>query len=726
MEMCCSERSPVASAIPWHSEDERIKANLRLQFQALQELQLKRLQKRLEKKKPEEKRMEKQEHSGVLLDGNGRDDLKLPDLNLKSPSNRMLREEAALVQDEGGRIPSIVSQKHPERKNVNKRKEGDLLVSKDSHGMSEDVAAAKIVQLAKRNKELTAALEQEQTKVKQAKNRVKDLEKELQNLISLNVARGDKKMSSKLQESWASQFLAESPEVKSLQEKLSAANFKITEYRNQIQAVKQELKMAHKVLSSEVGEDVSLQQLLSSPGTWRGRSQQILALQARVRELEQQLGQAAHKRMQSDAEPHEDTQRSPFPRDKSVGHLRNMEREKREAVERLTEAYESLLKDHEELKKKLDASKARNQILSTEAKTLRTQVTTLLDKGQHDNELIDTLQRQMKQLREALKQLSQQHLLSQETQRNLEQRLNSEAQRYGGLVEQLRLMVAERELKIKTLEKEVQAELLRSRDSEDCRAKGAACTFRAAPTEDDITKSSVSKLSHDIVEAGAAVPPSGGKDFAGDHSGVSSEQKLQEEQQRIGTAPASGRTSTIGSNAAQVQSLKVKFEEYRALYQAASVERDKLLELVKVHQAREQSATNKVLEAEQKLQEERRRGVFLEQQLAKARMDQGKELRSKGGAKGRAGASVSSCTSQTDLSPGSHLGIAMEAQINELSARLDAQQEESEALRATLRNLRQAKENDLRLYSEMIDQVKQVFLQALRQHRRDTSPGTQC
>ncbi|KAM7071126.1 LOW QUALITY PROTEIN: coiled-coil domain-containing protein 13 [Acridotheres tristis] len=446
--------------------DVKVNEDFKSQFKAYQEQQQRRLQNLVERKK------EKQ--NGQKNTGSTKETVRsLSDLNLfkKGPpvkedsskslleaENEQLQNELREVRDENCRLYKLVSEKDFEIKQLQKRVEEERLALSGVSGLAGDVAATKIVELAKKNREMTAEFESERARVKQLNHKVKELERELQaatgKIHSLGGdAAGIKESTLKMLEG----NLAESPEVKALQEKLSTANVKVTEYRNQLQNVRQELKLTQKVLAKEVGEDVNIQSLLTNSGSWRGRAQQILLLQTRVQELEHKLRQ--FKIRTSLLETDEGFLEFADPRklsvqEKNLLKIRSLEKEKKESLEKLTEQHNTLQKNHEELKKKLDASRARNQMLCGEVKMLKGQFGTLLEKGKHDDELIDALLSQQKQMQEILMGLSQKECVLKEPWQMMGHHWSGETQEQN-LIDQLRELVADREAKIQMLVEEI-------------------------------------------------------------------------------------------------------------------------------------------------------------------------------------------------------------------------------------------------------------------------------
>ncbi|XP_064018457.1 coiled-coil domain-containing protein 13 isoform X2 [Pogoniulus pusillus] len=545
--------------------DIKVNEYFKSQFKAYQEQQQKRLQSLMERKK------EKQNSDN----GNAKEAFRIPnDLNLfetEQPvseddskrlleaENEQLQDQLQVAQDENCRLNKLVTEKEFEIKQLQKKLQEDRVALSGTSGLAGDVAATKIVELAKKNRELTAETESQKAKVKQLSNRVKELERELQTAMEkIHSLGGDgeiKQSTVKIREG----NLAKSAEVKALQEKVMAANFKVAEYRNQLQSAKQELKVTQKLLANEVGEDVNIQSLLSNSGSWRGRAQQIIVLQSKVQELKNQLAQ--YKTRTSLSEFDEELLALTDPRklsaqEKNLLKIRNLEKGNKETLERLTGERDTLQKSYEEVKTKLEASKARNKVLCGEVKTLKGQIITLLEKGKHDDELIDTLLHyQHKEMQEMLKHLSQQLEKYEESQQMLWPHWNSEAQRSECLIGQLRQMVAEREAKVKELEKEIE-QLTYQKSAHQWNSSGAADPPPSERSEDtgftllnplpsDSSQGGligsarvVSKMGHTLVESAATQPSvldsdiTPGRVEEGSDQLLEAEKRLQEGRQR--------------------------------------------------------------------------------------------------------------------------------------------------------------------------------------------------
>ena len=152
------------------------------------------------------------------------------------------------------------------------RENGEIIGKLDTN------PAQKIIEMSKRNRELNSMLSAEKNKVRQLSKKMKDLGEGEQKTATCTQSKED-------------YGVENDGTLKILKAQLEQCNMKLMEYRNNNQIIKQELKLAQKVITKEVGE-VNISSLLIGASGWRGRAQQIINLQNKVAEMKKKLAAA--------------------------------------------------------------------------------------------------------------------------------------------------------------------------------------------------------------------------------------------------------------------------------------------------------------------------------------------------------------------------------------------------------------------------------------------------
>lgn len=224
----------------------------------------------------------------------------------------------------------------------------------------------KVVELSKKNRILHAELTVERNRNRQMEKQIKEALPVQQVYVQEVRVEGN---STETGQNLQLQLTA-------LQEQLAQCKNKITDYRNQCQLLKQDLKLAHRVIAKEVGPGMTVSALLNSPSGWRGRSQQIITLQNKLFEMKGLLEKTSSKNKTADAKSEHacssrEGGRRVDTRQKTV--LVKMEQERKQNLETTRKELERMQTESAQAHRECRALRARNKTLTEEMKLLKSE-----------------------------------------------------------------------------------------------------------------------------------------------------------------------------------------------------------------------------------------------------------------------------------------------------------------------------------------------------------------
>eukprot|EP01137_Pigoraptor_chileana_P015006 Opistho-2@70366 len=576
-------------------------------------------------------------------------------------------------------------------------------------------AEAKILELAKKNRDLTAALEAERTRAKAMSVKVVDMEKAAA-FADTGARRPTQQGASEHGKGGGGVDTGERQQrpvadleerLRTMKDELAKAQGKSREYREKLEGAKRELKVAHRVLVDEIGDDAVVQRALAGASTegmgttgaggYRGRAQQIIALKDKLSLAQQRIGacmcgvagggahstaavnlNASANRSTAGGFGDADVSTAPVAGgvtpaavastgrfvEQQKEQLRKVERERKEALERAARECDQLRSELAETRTKYDAVSARCRTLQGEAKESREKIKVLLEKAANDDELIE-------QMRSAIS--------TQKGRGAANKRIDDEDAKNA----------VRAEMEIDSLSKALRdaEQQIRRRDDTILRLK------------QEVQSASVAAQQARAVAVTAGAGASSVTGVSRPESGRSGS--------RVGSAGsrASLLTQHVGDGVGSVRvpSAAIDSAELKGSLRASQVECERLNELLQLLKARLTDAEKKLADAEGTARVHRHRAAQLEKQLAQSQL--GASGASSGGGKSRGpGASVAGDRRQT-----------------EMESRLALQEDEITALKSSLHATINSKEEELSMYHRMLSQTRAAFASAMDELRAGVS-----
>ncbi|XP_017080603.1 coiled-coil domain-containing protein 13 [Drosophila eugracilis] len=197
------------------------------------------------------------------------------------PESKKLRKKLTECEQEKQSLAQTIQDKNQEifdlKKSVDSLNEVLNSVPIDELRCNSSIASTKILELSKKNRQMRADLEQAKARLGKRDAQIEKMEKDL------------RAYEERLQQN--QEGLRKGCSADDLQAKFNSMQQKFFETRNKNTELQNQLKLAQKCLQHETGESCNINILANNlnQANWRGRAQQIIALNQKVQELKARL-----------------------------------------------------------------------------------------------------------------------------------------------------------------------------------------------------------------------------------------------------------------------------------------------------------------------------------------------------------------------------------------------------------------------------------------------------